>query len=470
MQIPPKRLSVDLQVVLDHARSEASQRHGNYVDVEHLLLGLLRQQSGALYRLMQQRGVDTGALYRQIADAVGMERPNPAPVKDLSRQARAALERAVHEADAMGHSTISSGHLLLSLMAEKDGAVYQALHSTALQPEDVRVFLRAQGEQPPASAPVAPSRGPLRRGGRAPADGEPEIILVPYRPARAGRKPSVPSRGRTWLWILAALALLIFYMATALPGNKLFTFLFVFGGWIFSLTLHEFSHALVAYLGGDYTVKQKGYLSFNPLKYTHPMLSIGMPLLFLAMGGIGLPGGAVYIERHRLKSKWWSAAVSAAGPLSNLLLALLLASPFVFGLVKTADIEVGLYVDRYYTGDSQALRQSLGLDHETIWQNSTLWSAVALLVMLEITAVILNLLPIPPLDGFGILEPLLDPRTAAQLAQFGGYGLMLIFVGLWFIGPVNNAFWKAIYDVLKDLHISRAVVDEALRSFMFWRR
>jgi Zn-dependent protease len=269
---------------------------------------------------------------------------------------------------------------------------------------------------------------------------------------------------------LAALALLIFYMATALPGNKLFTFLFVFGGWIFSLTLHEFSHALVAYLGGDYTVKQKGYLSFNPLKYTHPMLSIGMPLLFLAMGGIGLPGGAVYIERHRLKSKWWSAAVSAAGPLSNLLLALLLASPFVFGLVKTADIEVGLYVDRYYTGDSQALRQSLGLDHETIWQNSTLWSAVALLVMLEITAVILNLLPIPPLDGFGILEPLLDPRTAAQLAQFGGYGLMLIFVGLWFIGPVNNAFWKAIYDVLKDLHISRAVVDEALRSFMFWRR
>ena len=52
-------------------------------------------------------------------------------------------------------------------------------------------------------------------------------------------------------------------------------------GWVFSLTLHEFSHALVAYLGGDYTVREKGYLSFNPLKYMHPMLSIGLPLLFV---------------------------------------------------------------------------------------------------------------------------------------------------------------------------------------------
>ena len=44
------------------------------------------------------------------------------------------------------------------------------------------------------------------------------------------------------------------------------TFSIVFFGWIFSLCLHEFSHALVAYLGGDYTVREKGYLSFNPLK------------------------------------------------------------------------------------------------------------------------------------------------------------------------------------------------------------
>src|SRR3970040_1656278 len=102
------------------------------------------------------------------------------------------------------------------------------------------------------------------------------------------------------------------------------TFLVVLIGWIFSLCLHEFSHALVAYYGGDNTVKEKGYLTFTPLKYTHPVFSLLMPIIFLLMGGIGLPGGAVYIERWRLRGPKWETAVSLAGPLSNALLALML--------------------------------------------------------------------------------------------------------------------------------------------------
>src|SRR3972149_188316 len=103
------------------------------------------------------------------------------------------------------------------------------------------------------------------------------------------------------------------------------TFLVVLIGWIFSLCLHEFAHALVAYYGGDYTVKDKGYLTFNPLKYTHPVYSLLIPMLFLLMGGIGLPGGAVYIETWRLRSRRWESAVSLAGPSAHLLLATLLA-------------------------------------------------------------------------------------------------------------------------------------------------
>ena len=91
------------------------------------------------------------------------------------------------------------------------------------------------------------------------------------------------------------------------------TFVFVLIGWIFSLCLHEFSHTLVAYLGGDTTVKDKGYLTFNPLKYTHPVYSLLLPLLFLVLGGIGLPGGAVYIETWRLRSRNSISAVSARG-------------------------------------------------------------------------------------------------------------------------------------------------------------
>ncbi len=70
---------------------------------------------------------------------------------------------------------------------------------------------------------------------------------------------------------------------------NILTFVVVLIGWIFSLCLHEFSHTLVAYLGGDTTVKDKGYLTFNPLKYTHPVYSLLIPLIFLVLGGIGLP-------------------------------------------------------------------------------------------------------------------------------------------------------------------------------------
>src|SRR5512140_3283657 len=108
-------------------------------------------------------------------------------------------------------------------------------------------------------------------------------------------------------------------------GDKV-TFLIVLIGWVFSLTLHEFSHALVAYRGGDFTVRAKGYLTFNPIKYTHPVYSILLPLLFLLMCGIGLPRGAVYVETWRLYSRKWETAVALAGPISNLLLAILLGT------------------------------------------------------------------------------------------------------------------------------------------------
>ncbi len=117
---------------------------------------------------------------------------------------------------------------------------------------------------------------------------------------------------------------------------NILTFVVVLIGWIFSLCLHEFSHALVAYLGGDTTVKDKGYLTFNPLKYTHPVYSLLIPLIFLVLGGIGLPGGAVYIETWRLRSRNWMSAVSLAGPTANLILAIILGLALRFGPVTSS--------------------------------------------------------------------------------------------------------------------------------------
>ena len=94
-------------------------------------------------------------------------------------------------------------------------------------------------------------------------------------------------------------------------------------GWLVSLCLHEFGHAYTAWRFGDRDVAVRGYLTLNPLKYTHPLLSLGLPLLFIALGGIGLPGGAVYVRTSCMTPRQ-PTLVSLAGPAANLLLAVLL--------------------------------------------------------------------------------------------------------------------------------------------------
>ncbi|MBP0016470.1 MAG: tetratricopeptide repeat protein [Cyanobacteria bacterium SBLK] len=182
-------------------------------------------------------------------------------------------------------------------------------------------------------------------------------------------------------------------------------------GWIFSLCLHEFGHAIVAYWGGDKSVKEKGYLTFNPLKYTDPGLSLALPLFFLLLGGIALPGGAVYIDRSRLRSRLWDSGVSAAGPFASFLAALGLSFPFWSGWII--------------------------IDRNTHW----FWSAIAFLIFIDIYVVLINLLPIPPLDGYGIIDPWLPLPLQKKCRQFGKYGLLILIALLWFFDPLNQFLW-----------------------------
>ena len=214
------------------------------------------------------------------------------------------------------------------------------------------------------------------------------------------------------------------------------TFLVVLIGWIFSLCLHEFSHAAVAYAGGDTTVREKGYLTFNPLKYTHPVYSIVVPLIFLALGGIGLPGGAVYIETWRLRSRAWKSAVSLAGPASNLLLAI------VLGVIL---------------GAAPVSREGI-------------WPALSFLAFLQVSALILNLIPLPPFDGFGILEPYLPEGIQRAVAQVSGLIPWAVFFLLWYVPEVYNAFWTAVVGLTQALNVPLDLVELGLRNFRFWYR
>lgn len=178
-------------------------------------------------------------------------------------------------------------------------------------------------------------------------------------------------------------------MATRTAG----LFLIVLGGWATSLCLHEFGHAFVAYRGGDLSVRSKGYLTLDPRRYTDPVLSIVLPLIFVLIGGIPLPGGAVWINHHALRSRRRESMVSLAGPLTNLLLGLVLS-------VAVATV-----------------RMPLGLA-----------SGLSYLAFLQVIAFVLNVLPIPGLDGYGAIEPWLSPSAQRLGDRARPWAPLVLFV------------------------------------------
>lgn len=213
------------------------------------------------------------------------------------------------------------------------------------------------------------------------------------------------------------------------------TFAIVLVGWIFSLCLHEFSHALVAYYGGDYTVREKGYLTFNPLKYTHPLFSIVLPLLFLLMGGIGLPGGAVYIERWRIRDRFWLSAMSLAGPAANLLVAIILGLILRFGPVTASGV----------------------------------WPGLSFLLVLQISAVLFNLIPLPPFDGYNAIEPFLSEPVRMQMDRFRGATIWIIFLLFWYVPLLSGFFWRTVFTISAFLGANPNLVAMGFQRFQFWR-
>ncbi|MEV0467809.1 site-2 protease family protein [Nocardia tengchongensis] len=187
-------------------------------------------------------------------------------------------------------------------------------------------------------------------------------------------------------------------------------FILVVAGWIVSVCLHEFAHAFVAWRAGDHEVEMRGYLTLNPLKYSHPLLSIGLPVVFILMGGFALPGGAVYLQSGNFSPRT-QRMISGAGPAVNALCAVVL-----------------LVTVRFYGGlDS----------HEAFW------AGLSFLAFLQISATVLNLLPIPGTDGYGILEPSLSYQTRRALDQIKPYGILILFA-LLFTPELNRLFFDGV--------------------------
>lgn len=180
-------------------------------------------------------------------------------------------------------------------------------------------------------------------------------------------------------------------------------FIFYIAILIMSVVVHEISHGFVANILGDGTARHAGRLTLNPLKHLDPVGSFIVPLLTYKMGGIGWAKPVPYNPYNLRDQKWGELKVAVAGPLANLLIAL------VFGLI---------------------LRFSVGV---TDVSPAVLW-VLYKIAHINLFLAVFNLVPIPPLDGSKVLFSIL-PYHMRYIQEFmEQYWLVFIGVFIFFIG------------------------------------
>lgn len=395
--------------VLERAATNSSQRGDAEVNPVDVLRALLASQGSLADQAVRSLGVDPASVVTTLPQN------GAAPSLPL----RQLLVNANREAQVLGHYQVDSIHLLLALLYSDTPATAGPLQKAGVTLYDLRQQVQS------APKPTVRAGGVQQTARGAPMD----------RSLR--RRPLPPLRGvlgvsPTFLAILAAMVLsgAVLWFGFVPQAGPLFVILFVVAGWVASVCVHEFCHALVAYLGGDRSVVASGYLTLDPLRYTNVLLSIVMPVVFLILGGIALPGGAVFIDRGALRSRAWDSAVSLAGPAGTLVCAVLVAIPFVVP------------------------------GHET-WLTDTnvlFFEALAFLGFVEVFALLLNLVPIPGLDGFGAVRPWLPYDVQASANRIGFFGILIVFFLLWYVPPIRDTFFQTIFQVTDHLGIPALLI------------
>lgn len=239
------------------------------------------------------------------------------------------------------------------------------------------------------------------------------------------------------LSLLALFLLLGGVLTLDLPAGAPVAFAFVLVGWILAVMAHEFAHAWVAYRAGDWTVKAKGYLSFDPRRYGDLQTSLVIPLIALALGGIGFPGGAVYLRNDLMRGPAWRAAASLAGPAATLLV--LLAIAFTLNLWTRVGLANGLF------------------------------AGLAMLGFVQATALLLNLLPVPGLDGFNAIRPFLPAGVARRIAKVEGLAMLGLLAALLLVPGLGGALFGAAADVARALGVPGPAIAQGWDAFHFWR-
>lgn len=406
------KLTRSAEDVLERAFLIATTRGAQRMDADALdVLEAVLQTRGTLAdRALRALGADPGKLSKSPPPRDGS---SPLPLKQL-------LANSFREAQVLGHYQVDSIHLLLALLYSDSRATSAALQGAGVTLYDLRRHLQTSTKQDFTAG----------AGDRAKSE--------KTRPDAALRRKPLESLEGAFTVSPVFIALI---GTTAAAGVGLWfdvlpnavpvlTLLFVMGGWITSVCVHEFGHAIVAYLGGDRSVAAQGYLSLNPLRYHNILYSTVMPIVFLLLGGLGLPGGAVYINHAAIRSRTWDSAVSVAGPVGTLLCGLLIAIPFL-------------------------------VPGHVSWLTSTniaFFSALAYLGFIQGTALVLNLIPVPGFDGFGIIAPWLPIATRFLAYQYGQFAMFAVFLALWYVTPIRDGFFNLVMQLSTLVHIDMFLI------------
>ena len=192
---------------------------------------------------------------------------------------------------------------------------------------------------------------------------------------------------------------------------------------IMSAIIHEYMHGWMAHQLGDSTAKDAGRLTLNPIPHIDPIGSILLPFMFYFTTGFvfGWAKPVPFNPHYLNDPKYGEAKVAIAGPLANLIVAL------VFGFTL-----------RFF---SQQLFSF----------NPVLLELCSMVVYINLLLMVFNLIPTPPLDGSKVLMPFLPYSWQVRLASLERYGMFLVFFFMMFafnmIRPIIEFLFKLIIGI-----------------------
>lgn len=189
---------------------------------------------------------------------------------------------------------------------------------------------------------------------------------------------------------------------------------------IFSVVIHEVSHGYAAYLLGDHTAKYQGRLTLNPFKHLDPFGSVILPLLlYISQAGfmIGWAKPVPFNPYNLKNQRWGEAIVAAAGPLSNIVIAV------VFGVFLRVGLSMGFV-------------------------NQEIFNITSYIILINLVLAVFNLIPIPPLDGSKIIFTTFKVNWGPTRIFLEKFGILFVLVFVYFLWSLVTPIISFLFSLI----------------------